>query len=317
MDDHDLDADRYRQIRQQRRRRLDAASQRQSADRRRLHQRQRSQREPTRRSTIPPPARGQVPAAPSFSCGISHGSYEVGPAVLRPDGTVFATGANGAGAGHTSIYNTANGPGRQVRISPTARRRRRPCGAAARWQRAGQRQPGHLSNWHVLLRVEWDEPDSVPATPNSPVNSSWYGRMLVLPTGQVLYTRRQQRCRDLHVRRGNANPALAHRALAINVTLTAAAPSCSTAANSMALRRPTATATMRRQPRNYPIVRFTNIATGHVFYGRTHDHNTMAVGYTRPDLHTPGHSGQHGNGRDESAGRSQRHCLAELQIGIR
>ena len=39
----------------------------------------------------------------------SHGSYEVGPAMLRPDGTVFATGANGAGAGHTSIYNTKNG----------------------------------------------------------------------------------------------------------------------------------------------------------------------------------------------------------------
>ena len=39
----------------------------------------------------------------------SHGSYEVGPAVLRPDGTVFATGANGAGAGHTSIYNVSSG----------------------------------------------------------------------------------------------------------------------------------------------------------------------------------------------------------------
>ena len=35
-------------------------------------------------------------------------SYEVGPAVLRPDGTVFATGANGGphGSGHTSIYDT-------------------------------------------------------------------------------------------------------------------------------------------------------------------------------------------------------------------
>src|SRR5664279_5514754 len=39
----------------------------------------------------------------------SHGSYEVGPAILRPAGTVFATGANGAGAGHTSIYNTSTG----------------------------------------------------------------------------------------------------------------------------------------------------------------------------------------------------------------
>ena len=35
---------------------------------------------------------------------------EIGPAILRPDGTVFATGSNsstGSGAGHTAIYNTA------------------------------------------------------------------------------------------------------------------------------------------------------------------------------------------------------------------
>src|SRR5262249_31434097 len=30
---------------------------------------------------------------------------------------------------------------------------------------------------------------------------------------------------------------------------------------------------------NYPIVRLTNVATGHVFYCRTHGHSTMAVGY--------------------------------------
>ncbi len=33
---------------------------------------------------------------------------------------------------------------------------------------------------------------------------------------------------------------------------------------------------------NYPIVRFTNIGSGHVFYGRTHDHSTIAVGYSGP-----------------------------------
>src|SRR5205814_10566307 len=28
---------------------------------------------------------------------------------------------------------------------------------------------------------------------------------------------------------------------------------------------------------NYPIVRITNLTTGHVFYARTHDHSTMAI----------------------------------------
>ena len=41
-------------------------------------------------------------------------------------------------------------------------------------------------------------------------------------------------------------------------------------------------ATTRRQATNYPIVRITNKSTGHVFYCRTHDHNTMAVGYNGP-----------------------------------
>ena len=30
---------------------------------------------------------------------------------------------------------------------------------------------------------------------------------------------------------------------------------------------------------NYPIVRITNVASGHVFYCRTHDHSSMAVAY--------------------------------------
>ncbi len=33
---------------------------------------------------------------------------------------------------------------------------------------------------------------------------------------------------------------------------------------------------------NYPLVRITNKSTGHVFYLRTHGHNTMAVGYPGP-----------------------------------
>ena len=35
-------------------------------------------------------------------------TFELGPAVLRPDGTVFYTGANTCGAANTSIYNTHN-----------------------------------------------------------------------------------------------------------------------------------------------------------------------------------------------------------------
>src|SRR5579885_3447067 len=39
------------------------------------------------------------------NCKNGGGSFEVGPAVLRPDGTVFATGASDCSAGHTAVYN--------------------------------------------------------------------------------------------------------------------------------------------------------------------------------------------------------------------
>ena len=41
----------------------------------------------------------------------TNGTYgEIGPAILRPDGTVFAAGSNAWGAGHTCIYHTTPGP---------------------------------------------------------------------------------------------------------------------------------------------------------------------------------------------------------------
>lgn len=37
---------------------------------------------------------------------------------------------------------------------------------------------------------------------------------------------------------------------------------------------------------NYPLVRITNLATGHVFYSRTHDHSYMGVAATKKRVHT-------------------------------
>jgi hypothetical protein len=121
--------------------------------------------------------------------GENTASYEVGPAVLRPDGTVFATGANSCAAGHTAIYNTATG----------------------KWT-AGPNFTGDLDiadgpasllpDGNVLLDTspgifktgskffEWDgttlNPTSAP--PNASIDSSYVADMVILPTGQVLLT---------------------------------------------------------------------------------------------------------------------------------
>jgi hypothetical protein len=212
----------------------------------------------------------------------SHGSYEVGPAVLRPDGTVFATGANGAGAGHTSIYNTSTGD----------------------WT-PGPDFPGNLDvadgpaallpDGHVLVSAsplifqngtvffEWDGTNlnPVPAPPNSPNDSSWYGRMLVLPTGQVLYTDGSKDV-EIYTAAGTANPSWKPSAVLVSPILSRGSTFTLNGRKLNGYSQANAYGDDAQAAENYPIVRLTNASTGHVFYCRTHDHSTMAVAYPGP-----------------------------------
>jgi hypothetical protein len=212
----------------------------------------------------------------------SHGSYEVGPAMLRPDGTVFATGANGAGAGHTSIYNVANGSwtpgpdfpdGLDIADGPAALL---PDGNVL-----VSASPGIFLNPTSFF--EWNGTNliPVPATPNSPNNSSWYGRMLVLPTGQVLYTDGSADV-EIYTAAGSANPSWEPTVLLNRTTLVRGSTFLLTGSKFNGFSQANSYGDDAQEATNYPIVRFTNIATGHVFYGKTHDHNTMAVGYLGP-----------------------------------
>jgi hypothetical protein len=209
----------------------------------------------------------------------SHGSNEVGPAMLRPDGTVFATGANGAGAGHTSIYNPSTGgwtpgpdfPGNlDVADGPAALL---PDGNVL-----VSASPGIFLNGTVFF--EWNGTNliPVPRTPNSPGNSSWYGRMLVLPTGQVLYTD-GSRDVEIYTPTGTANPNWAPTANLNSLLLNRGSTIVLLGYKFNGYSQAVAYGDDAQAATNYPIVRLTNASTGHVFYCRTHGHSTMAVAY--------------------------------------
>ena len=116
-------------------------------------------------------------------------TQEIGPAVLMPNGTVFATGANSSGAGHTSIYNTKTGKWAKGPDFPG----RDNCSDA----------PASLEiNGNVIVMAspgfgdvpstfyEWNGTKlaKIAGPPNASQDSSFYGHFLVLPTGQLLFT---------------------------------------------------------------------------------------------------------------------------------
>ena len=213
--------------------------------------------------------------------GQSHASFEVGPAILLPNGTIFATGANSCGPGHTAIYNVASGT----------------------WT-AGPDFPGNLDiadgpaalepNGKMLMMTsplifnagsiffEWDGSTLTPVSgpPNAPNVSSFQGHLLVLPTGQIMYTDYTNDVEIFTPTPGNYNwvPAAYLHSLAITRGNTYVM--VGTKLNGLS--QATAYGDDLQCATNYPIVRLTNVATGHVFYCRTHGHSTMAVGFTGP-----------------------------------
>ena len=232
------------------------------------------------------PATGSWSSAGSTGVQLwdSHGSYEVGPAMLRPDGTVFATGANGAGAGHTSIYNSSTrvwtpGPdfpnNLDIADGPAALL---PDGNVLMMT-----SPGIFQNGSVFF--EWDGTglNQVAGPPNAPSDTSYVGNMLVLPTGQVMLTDFSSDV-EIYTSTGTANPSWAPSAV-----LSLSSPIISRGSTIMLNGRKfngysqaVAYGDDAQAATNYPIMRLTNASTGHVFYCRTHDHSTMAVAYAGP-----------------------------------
>jgi hypothetical protein len=214
----------------------------------------------------------------------NNASYELGPGVLRPDGTVFYLGANGTPgqAGHTATYDTTTktwtaGPdipdGMDVADGPAALL---PGGSVL-----FQASPGIYNTGSKFFT--WDGTTYKNVTggmSDAPVISSYYGNMLLLPTGQVLYT-------DfgnvwVFQNGGTPNSAWLPQILAVQTTLPRGHTYQITGLNFNGFSQGAAYGDDAQAATNYPLVQITNRVTGQVFYARTHDHSTMAIAYTTP-----------------------------------
>ena len=207
-----------------------------------------------------PPCCGCITYPPKNKCYYPPG--EVGPAVLRPDGTVFATGAlhQGASTGHTAVYT----PGTGWAAGPDF-----PHG-----DDAGDNFASLLTDGNVLVEGNSCELyifDGSTLTDTGMCGG--YGAQMILPTGQILLGGSEV-YNSTGTYKSKWQPTISNYPSSVSRGSTYQISGTqfnglSQGGQTMGDEYETST--------NYPLVQITNNSTKDVFYARTHDHSTMGV----------------------------------------
>lgn len=189
---------------------------------------------------------------------------EVGPSILRPDGTVFATGSyTNAGPGHTAIYTPGahlTDPGTWT-VGPDF-----PDG-----DNAGDSFAALLTNGDVLVEGDSGTLYTFDGTNLTPGPFAG-GSLMVLPTGQILIGGS-----EIYTSTGTYNPAWAPTITTAPATVTRGNTYQISGTQFNGLSQANSFGDEYQTATNYPLVRITNKASGHVFYAHTHDHSSMGV----------------------------------------
>ncbi len=207
---------------------------------------------------------------PNTSCS------EIGPAVLRPEGSVFAAGATS----NTATYNTSTGAWAAAPAFPTG------VGVV-------DGPAAILPDGNVLVDAGPTSPcyavgskfyefngtslTAVAGPPRAGSDASYVGRMLVLPTGQILFTDGSTSV-EVYTAAGTYQsawqPTISSVASTLNVGSTG---NLIKGTQFNGLSQGAAYGDDAQMATNYPLVRIRNNSTGHVFYCKTHNHSTMGV----------------------------------------
>ena len=230
---------------------------------------------------------GSVPPGADLVQSSSGSSNEIGPAILMPDGRVFAIGASG----HTALYSMpaiANQPGSWA-AGPDF-----PADTSGTLFQAFDAPAVLLPNGRVLCVAgpvqsdgwagkpchcyEFDGTalNAVPDPPNAAGNETWQTRMLLLPTGEVLLSAISQ---DIRVYQpdGTPDPLWAPEITSCPSSVQPGRTYTLKGRQLNGLSQANSYGDDATMATNFPLVRIRNLATNHVYYCRTHGHSTMAV----------------------------------------
>ncbi len=205
------------------------------------------------------------------------GSHELGPQVLRPDGTVFAVGATG----YTAVYDTKAGTWTQGPSFPQVNgvsldSADGPGALLPNGNVLVAASPGVFNSPTSFFEFDGTKLNAEKAYSSAAGLSSYQVSLLVLPNGQIMATN-QGKDIEFYTPTGKAKAAWAPRITQLKKTLVRGQATTlgGTLLNGMS--QAVAYGDDYQAATNYPIVRVTNTATGHVFYGRTANHSSMGV----------------------------------------
>jgi hypothetical protein len=210
------------------------------------------------------------PALPDTCVG------EIGPAVLRPDGTVFAIGATG----NTAVYGVDGGwtagPTFPV-VAPGQLDLADGCAVLLpNGNVLAAASPGDYQPPASFFEFDGTNLTQVSATQNAANDSSFNVFFLLLPSGQVLSIDYSPDI-ELYASTGAPSASWAPTITVAPTTVVRGTTYRLEGTQLNGLSQAVAYGDDYQGATDYPLVRITNDATGHVFYGRTHDHSTMAV----------------------------------------
>jgi hypothetical protein len=220
-------------------------------------------------------------------CNGSPGGHEVGPAVLRPDGTVFATGAATCGSGNTAIYDpvarrwTVSQPIPYPNYMADAPAAVLPDGNVLVLVSQGKHPPA--SFYEFGLKSNSFTPTPIPGPSGfSQDFASEDGRMLVVASGHVLFIHVNSPEMAFYVPKGTYNPLWAPVVEAVRGdlglprvhqggTYTVSGTQLNGLSQGAYFGDENQAAT------NFPLVLIENCQTGHKTFARTRNFSTMGV----------------------------------------
>ncbi len=206
-------------------------------------------------------------------------TFELGPGVLRPDGTVFYAGSNTCPGetGATAIYNSYTNSWKTGPYFPDGNNiSDGPASLEVNGKVLMMASPGFGDPPSTFF--EWDGKSltAVPGTPNAPTDGSYYGNMLMLPNGQIMLT---DFSNDIEIYTPQGGPQRQWAPFVISAPLLIQGGRSYQVFGFLfnGLSQGAFYGDDVQAATNFPLVRITNLITGHVRYSRAHDPSTMAV----------------------------------------